>query len=72
MNLEWIGTDSETLWIWSLIPASLNSRKIHWVQLYTELGDQIGFTLGFSMKNKLLAKLRTSSQWSYRMSPQCS
>jgi len=32
------------------------------VQLYTELGDQIGFTLGLFMKNKLLAQQRTSSQ----------
>ena len=45
-----------------MIPASLRSGKIHWLQLYTKLGDQIGFTLGFSMKNEPLAQLRTSSQ----------
>jgi len=47
MNLEWIGTDSETLWIWSSIPISLRSGKIHWVQLYTELGDKIVYPRTF-------------------------
>ena len=38
------------------------------MQLYNVVGDQIGFTWGIFMKNKLLAQLKTSSQWSWGMS----
>jgi len=47
----------------------LRSGKIYWVQLYTKLGDQIGFTLGLSMKKEpYLAQLRMSSQRSWGIS----